>query len=60
MYSYQTSQLAKQRSRELLAEQRQAQTAALATSSRRARRARSQRVRLAVRKVLWLRSELER
>ena len=60
MYSYLTTQLAEQRCREVLAEQRQAQAAALATSSRRARRARSQRVRLAVRRVLWLRSELER
>jgi len=60
MYSYLTSQLAKQRSREVLAEQRQAQTAALAKSSRRGQRSRSRRVRLAVRKVLWLRSELER
>jgi hypothetical protein len=57
MYSYLTTQLAEQRRREVLAEQRQAQAAALATSSRRAR---SRRVRLAVRKVLWLRSELER
>ncbi|HET7244585.1 MAG TPA: hypothetical protein VFJ07_07080 [Streptosporangiaceae bacterium] len=60
MYSYLTTQLAEQRCREVLAEQRQAQAAARAASSWRARRARSRRVRLAVRKVLWLRSDLQR
>jgi len=57
MYSYLTSQLADQRCREVLAEQRQAQAAALAISALRGRRSRSRRVRLAVRKILWLRSE---
>jgi len=60
MYSYQTSQLVEERRRELQAEQRQAQAAALAKSSRRAPRASSRRVRLAVRKALWLRSEPQR
>lgn len=60
MYSYLTSQLADQGRREVLAEQRQAQAAALATSVRRDRRSRSRRVRLAARKVLWLRSEPQR
>jgi hypothetical protein len=60
MYSYLTSQLARQRHRDRLAEQRQAQVAALARSSRRNQGARQRRVRLAVRKVLWLRSQLER
>ena len=60
MYSYQTSQLVGERRRELQAEQRQAQAAALAKSSRRVRRASSPRVRLAVRKALWLRSETQR
>jgi hypothetical protein len=61
MYSYQTSQLVEERRRGLQAEQRRAQAAALAKSSRRARRAAaSRRVRLAVRKVLWLRSEPQR
>jgi hypothetical protein len=60
MYSYQTSQLVRERRRELQAEQRQAQVAALATSARRARRAPGRRVRWAVRKVGWLRSEPQR
>ncbi len=60
MYSYQTTRLVDERRRELQAEQRRAQSAALATSSRRARLARGRRVRLAVRKALWLRSELQR
>ena len=59
MYSYQISQLVGERRRELQAEQRQAQAAALAKSSRRAQRASSRRIRLAVRKVLWLRSEAQ-
>jgi hypothetical protein len=61
MYSYQTSQLVEERRRDLQAEQRRAQAAALAKSSRRARRAAaSRRVRLVVRKALWLRSEPQR
>lgn len=60
MYSYQVSQLAGERRRELQAEQRQAQAAALAKSSQRVQRASSRRVRLAVRKALWLRSEPQR
>ena len=60
MYSYLTSQLVEERRRGLQAEQRQAQAAALARSLRRTRLARGRRVRLAVRKVLWLRSELQR
>jgi hypothetical protein len=60
MYSYQISQLVGERRRELQAEQCQAQAAALAKSSRRVRRATSQRVRLVVRKALWLRSEPQR
>ena len=60
MYSYLTTQLAEQRCREVQAEQRQAQAAALAISARRGRRSRRRRVRLAVRKVLWLRSEPQR
>ena len=61
MYSYyQISQLVAERRRELQAEQRQAQAVALAKSSRRAQRASGRRVRLAVRKALWLRSEPQR
>jgi hypothetical protein len=60
MYSYQISRLAGERRRELQAEQRQAQAAALAKSSRRVQGASRRRVRLAVRKVLWLRSEPQR
>jgi hypothetical protein len=60
MHSYQTSQLVGERRRELQAEQRRAQAAALAKSSRRVRRASGRRVRLVVRKVLWLRSEPQR
>ena len=60
MYSYLTGQLAGQRQRERQAEQRQAQDAALATSSRRGQRARTRRGRWAVRKVGWLRSEPQR
>jgi hypothetical protein len=60
MYSYLTAQLAGERQRERQAEQRRAQAAALATSSRRAKRAPGRRVRWAVRKVLWLRSEPQR
>ena len=56
---YLTSQLARQRHRERQAEQRQAQTVALAAASRRPQRAREGRVRWAVRKVWWLRSEPE-
>jgi hypothetical protein len=60
MYSYLTGQLASQQHRERQAEQRQAQTVALAKSKRRAQRAPERRVRWAVRKVLWLRSEPQR
>jgi hypothetical protein len=60
MYSYLTSQLARERHRERQAELRQAQVAALAASSRRAQRAPGRRARWAVRKVLWLRSEPQR
>jgi hypothetical protein len=60
MYSYQTSRLVDERRRELQAEQRQAQAVALAKSARRVQRAASRRVRLAVRKALWLRSEPQR
>jgi hypothetical protein len=60
MYSYLNSQLVGERRRELQAEQRQAQAAVLAASSRRARRAPVRRVRLAVRKALWLRSQPQR
>jgi hypothetical protein len=57
VYSYLTSPLAGQRHCERQAEQRQAQAAALATSSRHGQRARTRRGRWAVRKVGWLRSE---
>ena len=60
MYSYQISQLVGERRRELQAEQRQAQAAALAKSARRVQRPSSRRVRLAIRKALWLRSEPQR
>ena len=60
MYSYLTGQLASQQHRERQAEQRQAQAVALAKSKRRAQRAPERRVRWAVRKVLWLRSEPQR
>ena len=60
MNFYQISQLVAERHRELQAEQRQAQAVALAKSSRRAQRASGRRVRLAVRKALWLRSEPQR
>jgi len=56
VYSYLTSQLVGERRRELQAEQRRAQ----ATSSRRAWLTRRRGVRLAVRKVQWLRSEPQR
>jgi hypothetical protein len=60
MHSCLTSQLARQRHRERQAGQRQAHAAALAISSRRAQRARQGRVRWAVRKVLWVRSQPQR
>ena len=63
MYSYLTSQLVGERRRELQAEQRRALAAALVTSTRRAQRPTrpaTRRVRSAVRKVLWLRSEPQR
>jgi hypothetical protein len=59
VYSYLTSQLVGERRRELQAEQRRALAAALVTSTRRAQRP-ATRVRSAVRKVLWLRSEPQR
>jgi hypothetical protein len=60
VYSYLTSQLVGERRRELQAEQRRALAAALVTSTRRAQRPATRRVRSAVRKVLWLRSEPQR
>jgi hypothetical protein len=57
VYSYLTSQLARQRDRERQAEQRQAHAAALATSPRQAQQSAQRHIRLAVHKVLWLRSE---
>jgi hypothetical protein len=60
MYSYLTSQLARQQHRDRQDEQHQAHTAARATAARRAHRASRQPARWAVRSLLWLRSQPQR
>jgi hypothetical protein len=53
VYSYLTSQLARQRDRERQAEQRQAHAAALATSTHRAQPPAQRHIRWAVHRILW-------